>query len=189
MVPPIGIEPMTRGFSVPCSTNWATEACLPLQLNQYSALGRICQYFFEYFFFSPYSKIPERQTGRGETMKIMILGCFGVPTFWYTHFHLRHPTKEYAWFQWFPQYAIDRFPDSTPNTHILHCRKCSWRLYLSLPSMNGMLAEKSERRQPHTNSCFRSHPSGILQSEYKHQRHLPVPVPEYRPYCFFVLPE
>ena len=26
MVPPIGIEPMTRGFSVPCSTNWATEA-------------------------------------------------------------------------------------------------------------------------------------------------------------------
>ena len=26
MVPPIGIEPMTRGFSVPCSTDWATEA-------------------------------------------------------------------------------------------------------------------------------------------------------------------
>ena len=26
MVPPIGIEPMTRGFSVLCSTNWATEA-------------------------------------------------------------------------------------------------------------------------------------------------------------------
>ena len=26
MVPPIGIEPTTRGFSVPCSTNWATEA-------------------------------------------------------------------------------------------------------------------------------------------------------------------
>ena len=25
-VPPIGIEPMTRGFSVPCSTDWATEA-------------------------------------------------------------------------------------------------------------------------------------------------------------------
>ena len=28
MVPPIGIEPTTRGFSVPCSTNWATEANL-----------------------------------------------------------------------------------------------------------------------------------------------------------------
>ena len=26
MVPPVGIEPTTRGFSVPCSTNWATEA-------------------------------------------------------------------------------------------------------------------------------------------------------------------
>ena len=26
LVPPIGIEPMTRGFSVPCSTDWATEA-------------------------------------------------------------------------------------------------------------------------------------------------------------------
>ena len=26
VVPPIGIEPMTRGFSVPCSTDWATEA-------------------------------------------------------------------------------------------------------------------------------------------------------------------
>ena len=26
LVPPIGIEPMTRGFSVLCSTNWATEA-------------------------------------------------------------------------------------------------------------------------------------------------------------------
>ena len=26
VVPPVGIEPTTRGFSVPCSTNWATEA-------------------------------------------------------------------------------------------------------------------------------------------------------------------
>ena len=26
MVPPVGIEPTTRGFSVLCSTNWATEA-------------------------------------------------------------------------------------------------------------------------------------------------------------------
>ena len=26
MVPQSGIEPLTRGFSVPCSTNWATEA-------------------------------------------------------------------------------------------------------------------------------------------------------------------
>ena len=26
MVPPVGIEPTTRGFSVRCSTNWATEA-------------------------------------------------------------------------------------------------------------------------------------------------------------------
>ena len=26
MVPPVGIEPTTRGFSVHCSTNWATEA-------------------------------------------------------------------------------------------------------------------------------------------------------------------
>ena len=26
MVPPVGIEPTTRGFSVPCSTDWATEA-------------------------------------------------------------------------------------------------------------------------------------------------------------------
>ena len=28
MVPPVGIEPTTQGFSVPCSTNWATEAIL-----------------------------------------------------------------------------------------------------------------------------------------------------------------
>ena len=26
VVPPVGIEPTTRGFSVPCSTDWATEA-------------------------------------------------------------------------------------------------------------------------------------------------------------------
>ena len=26
MVPSVGIEPTTRGFSVPCSTNWATKA-------------------------------------------------------------------------------------------------------------------------------------------------------------------
>ena len=26
LVPPGGIEPPTRGFSVPCSTDWATEA-------------------------------------------------------------------------------------------------------------------------------------------------------------------
>ena len=30
MVPPVGIEPTTRGFSVPCSTNWATEAYFKL---------------------------------------------------------------------------------------------------------------------------------------------------------------
>ena len=27
LVPPVGIEPTTRGFSVRCSTYWATEAC------------------------------------------------------------------------------------------------------------------------------------------------------------------
>ena len=27
-MPPVGIEPTTRGFSIPCSTNWATEASL-----------------------------------------------------------------------------------------------------------------------------------------------------------------
>ena len=29
MVVPAGIEPATRGFSVPCSTDWATEPYLP----------------------------------------------------------------------------------------------------------------------------------------------------------------
>ena len=31
MVPPVGIEPTTRGFSVPCSTDWATKAHVVLK--------------------------------------------------------------------------------------------------------------------------------------------------------------
>ena len=33
MVPQGGIEPPTEGFSVPCSTNWAIEACLPSKIS------------------------------------------------------------------------------------------------------------------------------------------------------------
>ena len=41
-VPWTGIEPVTRGFSVLCSTNWATKACLIVTVNTWNlnAAGR-----------------------------------------------------------------------------------------------------------------------------------------------------
>ena len=133
MVPPGGIEPPTRGFSVPCSTDWATEAFLQRLFSILYSLRNVNN-FFQKFLYSWVARVKLTQIDRRFLGIVYIIhNAFTFyalsALFWGNLRYFKHANKEWLFsplLKWENMRFWRLIPAAAYTVRTLYWRLPSW---------------------------------------------------------------